>query len=140
MRIDRCSHFVTLQERGEAMDTRPFIILFSASFSLIMLSSVIGKLLESSGVLTKESMGPKWIAVVAAFFFSLFCVMAFSLVPLVLRAFISMQIRIGNGGLFLVKWISGHERAVVYGIWGLFLTGLVIIVVLAREDILKQLR
>jgi uncharacterized membrane protein len=122
------------------METKPFVILFSTSFGLVLIGSIVGKLLESSGVLTKENMGPRWTAVVVAFFFGLFCVMAFSLVPLMLRAFIAMQIRIGNGGLFLVRWISGHERAVVYGFWGLFLAGLVIIVALARDDILGQFK
>jgi len=122
------------------MATKPFIILFSTSFGLILICSVIGHLLESSGTLTKENVGPKGTAVIVATYFVLFCVMAFSLVPLLLRAFIAMQIKIGNGGLFLVKWLSGHERAVVYGFWGLFLAGLVIIVALAREDILNQFK
>jgi hypothetical protein len=122
------------------MDTKPFIILFSTSFGLMLIGSVVGKLLESSGMLTKENMGQKGTAAIAVYFFALFCVMAFSLVPLVIRAFIAMQIRIGNEGLFLVRWISGHERAMVYGSWGLFLAGLIIIFILAREDILDQLK
>lgn len=122
------------------MNTKLFSILFWTSLGLVLIGSVIGNLLESSGALTKERVGPKWTAVIMAASFLLFCVMAFSLVPLVLSAFIARQIRIGNGGLFLVQWISEHEQAVVYGFWGLFLTGLVIILVLARKDIMNQLK
>ena len=122
------------------MDTKIFIILASACFGLILLGAIVGNVLESQGALAKESLGPKGTVIVISFFFVLFCVLAFSLVPLVVKVFIAMQIRIGNGELFLVKWVRDHERAVIYGIWGFFGVGLSIAFTLARDEIMKQLR
>ena len=125
---------------GDSMDTKIFIILASACFGLILLGAIVGNVLESQGVLTKASLGPKGTVIVMSLFFVLFCVLAFSLVPLVVKAFIAMQIRIGNGELFLVKWVRDHERTVIYGIWGFFGFGLSIAFTLARDEIMKQLR
>jgi len=44
--------------------------------------------------------------------------MGFSLVPLVLRLFITLQIRIGNGEFFPIKWLQANEQIVVFGVWG----------------------
>jgi hypothetical protein len=122
------------------MDAKLFVILFSVSFGLMLIGAVIGNALESSGALTREHLGPKGIALIMAVYGALFCLMAFSLVPLALKVFIALQIKIGNAEHFLVKWLRANERAVVYGFWGLFVAGLVIAFALAREEILKQLK
>jgi hypothetical protein len=122
------------------MDTKPFIILFSVSFGLILLGAIIGNLLGASGALTKEKLGPNGIAVVMVFFFVLFLLMVFSLVPLFVRTFIALQIRIGNGEFFLIQWLQENERGVVYGFWGFCAAGLIIMYALAKDEILKMLR
>ncbi len=122
------------------MDIRFFAILAGSSFGVIVLTALAGNLLETAGVLSKERLGQKGIAAILAFYFALFCIMAFSLVPIFVHAFITMQARIGNGEHAVVQWIREHERTVVYGIWTLFGAGLVMIAALAREDILKQLK
>jgi hypothetical protein len=49
-----------------------------------------------------------------------------------------MQIKIGNGEFFLIKWFKAHERAVVYGFWGFMLIGLAIIFSLVKPtDLFK---
>jgi hypothetical protein len=47
-------------------------------------------------------------------------------VPLFLRLFVKMQIKIGNGEVFLIKWLQRHEQKVVYGVWVMYLIGLMI--------------
>jgi len=74
---------------------------FSSSFGLIILGAIIGGILESSGTVTRETLGSKEITILLMIYFALFCIGAFALVPLVLRLFIVMQIKIGNGGFFL---------------------------------------
>jgi len=41
--------------------------------------------------------------------------MAFAIVPLAVRFFLVMQVKIGNGEFALIKWFQAHEQAVVYG-------------------------
>jgi hypothetical protein len=122
------------------MDTRLYVAVAAASFGLIVLSAVIGNMLESLGVITKENIGRTGTFVVLSFYFALFGVLSFSLVPVLLKTFITMQIRIGNGELNLIKWVREHERGVVYGVWGLFGAGLFIAFALARDEVLRQLK
>lgn len=122
------------------MQTKFFLILFGVSLGLIVLGSIIGSVLESSGVLTKENLGSRGVAVVLGAFFALFCVAAFSLVPIILKVFIRLQIRIGNADLVLIRWLRENEQAVVWGFWGLCATGLLLVLFLQGKEILKQIR
>lgn len=120
------------------MDTKLFVILFSTSFILMLLGALIGGMLESSGAVTREALGSKGIVVIMVVYGALYCLMAFSLVPLALKVFIALQIKIGNSEHFLVKWVRENERAIVHGVWGLFVAGLLIAFILAKDEILKQ--
>jgi hypothetical protein len=66
--------------------------------------------------------------------------MCFAVVPLAVRFFIAMQIRIGNGDFVLVKFFSAHEREVVYAFWALIVLGFGIIYVLAKDEVSRSLK
>ena len=114
------------------MPYKPFLIIFVSTFALLVLSSIVGNVLESSGALGKLT--PRQITYVKVFYFTLFCVLGFSLVPLVLRFVITLQARIGNADLLIVRFLQSHEKGVVYSFWALFLIGLSIAVPYAIKD------
>lgn len=64
----------------------------------------------------------------------LFCVLGFSIVPLAIRLFIFLQIKICYAELLLVRSLQAHEQAVVFGVWGLFVIGLCIAVPAGIKD------
>ena len=115
------------------MHSKPYLVVFVSAFGLIIISSIIGNILESEGVLTAENIGSDGIEAIMIFYFCCFCIISFSLVPLVLRFFINMQIKIGNGEFFLIKWFQTHERRIVYGFWGLIIVGFIIIFFLVES-------
>ena len=116
------------------MSIRLFSIIFFGTLGLIIISAIIGNILEAKGILTKEMIGQRGITAVFAFYFGLFCIMAFSLAPIVLRFFINMQVKIGNGEFVLIRWLQAHEQSVVYGFWGLIIIGLIIIFSLVKPS------
>jgi dolichyl-phosphate-mannose--protein O-mannosyl transferase len=118
--------------------TKIYLYILASSFGLMILGSVIGGILESSGTVTRESLGARGVAMVLMVYFALFCLAAFALVPVVLRAFIAMQIKIGNGEFFLVKWLQTYEQGVVYGVWGFFAAGLGIAYFLVKDLVMKN--
>lgn len=122
------------------MNIRPYIIILGVSLGIMIAGSVIGNALEAFRIITADSIGPKTIVVLKIIYFALFCLMAFSAVPLFVRAFIVLQRRIGNAGLFLIRWLSAHEQAVVWCFWGIFALGLCMIFILARDEVLSQLK
>ncbi len=120
------------------MNIKLFSFLFFGSLGLIIISAVIGNILESKGIVTKEILGPSGIIAVVIFYFTLFCIMAFSLVPLVLRFFLKMQVKIGNQEVALIRWLQNHEQSVVFGFWGFIVIGLIIIFSLVKtSDLFK---
>ena len=122
------------------MNTRTYLIILGSSFALLIIGAIVGNILESNGTLSAETIGPKGIAAVISAYFVLFCVMAFAIVPLAIRFFIVMQIKIGNGEFFLIKWFQAHEQTIVYFVWGMLIVGLGIIFSLGKDDILKSLK
>lgn len=116
------------------MNTKVFLIIFISAFGLMILSAVIGNILESNGTLTVETIGSKSVTAIKIFYFVLFCIMGFSIVPFVIRLFVSSQIKIGNGELFLVRFLQGNEQSVVFGVWIMFIIGLCIAVSAAIKD------
>jgi len=109
-------------------------MVFFGSLGLIIVSAVIGNILETKGLITKEMKGSNGATAVLAFYFGLFCVMAFSLVPVALRFFLNMQVKIGNAEFVLIRWLQAHEQSVVYGFWGIIIIGLIIIFSLVKPS------
>lgn len=116
------------------MNIKFFTMVFFGSLGLIIVSAVIGNILETKGLLTKEMIGSNGATAVLAFYFGLFCVMAFSLVPVALRFFLNMQVKIGNAEFVLIRWLQAHEQSVVCGFWGLIIIGLIIIFSLVKPS------
>jgi len=116
------------------MNTRIFIIILAVSFGLMIFGAVIGGIFESSGTVTRETLSPKTSITILIIYFMLFCAAAFAFVPLVVRFFIVMQIKIGNGEFFLIKWFQVHEHAVIYGLWIFMVVGLCIALPAAIKD------
>ena len=114
------------------MNIKICLITLASAFGLLIVGAIIGNILESNGTL--ETLGTKGITAIKLTYFVLFCVMGFTIVPVALKYFITMQIKIGNGEFFLIKWIQIHERAVIYGFWSLFVIGLCIAIPAAIKD------
>jgi len=124
--------------RGRGMDTKLYLIILLTSFGLMILGAVAGGILESAGIVTGDSLGPRATTVINSVYLVLFFIMGFSLVPLVLRLFITLQIKIGNGEFFPIKWLQANELAVVIGVWGLYVIGIGIILTLVKPaDLFK---
>jgi hypothetical protein len=108
------------------VNTKTFLIILASAFGLIIIGAVVCGVMESRGMLTEETIGQKGITAIKIIYFALFCIICFAVVPIVIRYFIVLQIKIGNEGLFLIQWLQTHERAVIYGAWSIFIIGLCI--------------
>ena len=122
------------------MNIKICLIVFLSALGLIVIGAIIGNILESKGTVSAETIGPKGINVVKVAYFALFCVLIFTFVPLVVRFFISMQIKIGNGEFILVKYFQEHEKTIVYGFWIMIIIGFGIIFSVGKGDILNDFK
>jgi len=114
------------------MNKKVCLIVFASAFGLFVVSALIGNMLEPSGDV--KTFSPKVRTAVKVFYFALFCVLGFFIVPLAIQFFVTMQIKIGNGDLFLVKWLQAHDLGTVIGVWIMFIIGLCISLPAAIQD------
>lgn len=117
----------------------PAVIVLTC-LGLMIAGAIIGGFLESSGAVSREALGARGIALIILGYFMLFCVMAFALVPLLVRAFLAMQVKAGNGEKPVIRWLRAHAQSVIHGFWILFIAGLIIAVALAINEVLALLQ
>ncbi len=53
-------------------------------------------------------------------------VICFTMIPLFIKLFVFMQVKIGHGELFPIKWLQTHETTVICGIWVFLIVGFLI--------------
>ena len=106
------------------MNSKICLIVVAAILGAIVVSTIVGNILESTSLWTRQNLGPKGVWTVKLFYLSLFVMLGTALVPLLIKYFLVLQIRIGNGATFPVKWLQAHERSIVYAIWVLIMLGL----------------
>jgi hypothetical protein len=110
---------------------RPFAIACGIGFVGMLGAAVVGNVIyrgETEVHWTPLRIG---LALVLLLGFLLFVYM---LVPLLLRAFLLAQLRIGNTGLPLIQWLLSHERTACYLVWGIWTLGLAIGLPFAFHD------
>ena len=105
------------------MSTRLFLIILAVTFGLLITTAIVVNVMESSGKLSRDTIGPGGVSAIQIFFFSLFLVICFTVLPLFIKLFLYMQIKIGHGELAPIKWLQAHETNVIYGLWIFMLIG-----------------
>ena len=116
------------------MTTKIYVMILVSAFGLFILGAVINGILESSGTFNMNTVDPKIQTAIKVFYFILFLAIGFSFIPLVLKLFIILQIKIGNGEFFFIKFLKNNEQIVVYCAWGMCLLGLLISLPSAIKD------
>jgi hypothetical protein len=108
------------------MNSKPFVVTLALSCGLMVLGAIAGGVLKFKLKLTIEQLDPSWVLAIKLFYLALFLVISFSVIPLVLHSFITLQGKIGNANLMLIRWLASHESQTVYVIWGVLAVGLAI--------------
>jgi hypothetical protein len=116
------------------MSARIFLVILAVTVGLLIAGAIVANVLESSGKLSRETIGPNGELAIQIFFFSLFIVICFTVVPLFIKLFLYMQIKIGHGELAIIKWLQAHETNVIYGLWIFMLIGFCIALQGAVKD------
>ena len=86
------------------------------------------------------SFDPRIKAEITVICFLLFCAMVFAFIPLVIKLFIFIQLKIGDSELFLVKFLQTHEQSIAYCLRGMCILGLIISLPAAIKDGFLELR
>jgi hypothetical protein len=116
------------------MGLKAWAIICASTFALIIVGAIVGNLLESSGTLSEEAVRYKGQNMVQFAFFLLFVLLCFTIIPFAIKLFIFLQIKIGHGEFFMIKWLQAHQQKVIYALWGLLFIGTCFAVPSAIKD------
>ena len=119
---------------GRCMSLKAWALVCASAFAVIIVGAIIGNMLESSGTLTDDDVRYKGQNMVQFLFFLLFCLLCFTIVPFVIKLFIVMQIKIGHGEFFMIKWLQAHQQKVIYVLWSILVIGFSIALPSAIKD------
>jgi hypothetical protein len=59
-------------------------------------------------------------------------IICFTLLPLFIKLFIFLQVKIGHGEWLPIKWLQAHETAVIFGAWIFLIIGFCIAI---KDDV-----
>jgi hypothetical protein len=104
------------------MKVKVFGLIAASVFGLFILSAVL------NGIYGFDEMvvDPQIQTAIQMGYFILFLILGFSVIPLFVRLFVVMQIKIGHGELAPIKFLKENEKVVVYCIWAFLAIGLCI--------------
>lgn len=110
---------------------RPFAIACGVAFGSMMLGGVLGNVFYAGE--TRIQWTPGRMAL-AAMVLGGFVVFVYTLVPVMLRTFITAQIRIGNADYPMVQWLIAHEQTIRLLVWSVWTLGAAIALPFAVRD------
>jgi H+/gluconate symporter-like permease len=108
---------------GNSMGLKAWALMCASTFAVIIVGAIVGNLLESSGTLSEDAVRYKGQNMVQFAFFILFLLLCFTIIPFAIKLFIFLQIKIGHGEFFMIRWLQAHEQKVIYALWGLLFIG-----------------
>jgi hypothetical protein len=113
-----------------------FALTAAGIFVLVITLSVLGSMLEQSD----SRFAAEWKAIFeknsSAVFGTLFFLLCFTIVPVILRVFVRLQTWIGNTELPLVKFLQQHEYTVTYVVWGI----MAVFILIMLPTIIKDMK
>jgi hypothetical protein len=113
------------------LSTRTWAFTFGGALVMTILLASVGKLLEEGKTVDQRAALQLPAMII---FFTLFLVMGFSGLALMVRLFVAGQRRIGNEAHPLVRFLGAHETGIILGFFALCLAGLVIAIPAAISD------
>ncbi len=116
------------------MGLKAWAIICASTFALIIAAAIAGNLLESSGALSEDAVRYKGQNMVQFAFFILFLLLCFTIIPFVIKLFIFLQIKMGHGEFFMIRWLQAHQQQVIYVLWGLLFIGTCFAIPAAIKD------
>src|SRR5690349_15180547 len=111
--------------------TKAYALVFVGALGALLLLGAVGALLQRSAMVRDPAALETPVKV---FVFGVFLAMGFSAMPLLLRAFLAGQRRLGNEAQPFIRLLDAHQTLVVVGVWSVCLVGLAIAMPAAIRD------
>lgn len=118
-----------------------YIITAVAALGLMITIGIIGNFLMPhlpQEWLKDPEFGKKLKIGFLYFYFILFLIIGFSLMPITVKIPLDFQIKIGNGEIPFIKFLYRNSMNIVYIFWGIFVLGIVIAAPHIHNMILKD--
>lgn len=111
--------------------TRTWALTFGGALLLTIVFAALGWFLESGK--TVDQRAALQLPAMAVFF-TLFLVMGFSGLALMIRVFVALQQRIGNATHPVVRFLAEHDTGIILGLFALCVAGLAFAIPAAIGD------
>jgi hypothetical protein len=104
------------------MNIKIYVIIAASAFGLMIVGSIIGGILAARVYASNPQLEKTMLIIYGILFLAL----GLASVPILVRVFITLQERIGNGELAVIQWIRSNEFVISCSVWGIVVLGLII--------------
>jgi hypothetical protein len=112
------------------LSLRAHAFIFFGLLAAIIAFAVAGNALQAAGVIKPEGLGTPF----KILFLVLVAALAFSAVPMMVKAVLGFQKTVGNQDVGAIKTAIANEKYIVFVLWGLMAAGLAIAIPAAMQD------
>jgi hypothetical protein len=113
-----------------------FVYSTAGIFVLMITLSILGTMVERSTSPSVLDLKAFYERNASTVFGTLFFLLAFAIIPVVLRVFVRLSTWIGNAELPLVRFLQQHECTVTYVVWGI----IAVFILIMRRTIIEDMR
>ena len=113
---------------------RIFVYSAAVIFGLVIAQSVFGTMIERSTSPSTADLRAFYDRAASPMAGTLFFLLTFVIVPVILRVFVRLQVRIGNAELRMVTFIQQHECTITYVVWGIIAAFILVMLPTIMED------
>lgn len=117
------------------MNLKFYKVVVACAAGALIIFVIVGKFIEISGIVADPQSYRTAQLIAIGTSLVLFFVISFAGVPIFVRFFIFIQTKIGNGEHPAIKFLTRHEKRIVYGLWIFFALGALLAVPAMIYDI-----
>lgn len=109
--------------RRRSVTTRNWLLLAGGAIAVLGGLAIVGTMLQQRAAAIGEPVSQATLSMLRVAAFAAFATVLACLPPLVLRAFVGAQTRIGNASHPVVGFLTRHETGTVRGVWAVWAVG-----------------
>ncbi len=121
------------------MNVRVYGKIVACAFGAMIILSIVGKLIEMSGIVSSPQEHRTFGVIAMTTGLILFLIIGFAMVPVFIRFFVLLQVKIGNSEHRTVGFLIQNEKYTVYGFWIFYAISALIAIPAAIADFVSKM-
>ncbi len=121
------------------MNVKVYGKVVACAFGAVIILSIAGSIIEASGIVSSPQSYRIAQIIAMTTGLILFLIIGFAMVPVLIRFFVLLQVKMGNSEHRTVEFLIQNEKYTVYGFWIFYAIGALIAIPAMIADFVSKM-